>query len=656
MIGPPPMRFDRKRYIFAIAGLCLLLAAVYAQAARFNFINLDDNIYVYGNSTISQGLNFNSFQWAFTSFWSANWHPLTWLSHALDVSLFGMNPGMHHLVNVTLHAANSILAFIVFRKMTGRDWESLAVAALFAVHPTHVESVAWVAERKDVLSTFFWLLTMWAYVRFTQVSGCEKKASERGSSSFSPLRLFSFSYLLVVVLFALGLLAKPMLVTLPCVLLLCDFWPLGRLKGLRDALELVVEKIPLFFLSAAASIVTFLAQRSVGAVEPLDAMPLSIRFSNTLVSYTKYIVMLFYPADLGVWYPYEWNPQNWEIYGAFAFLIGITALCLWQIRRRPFLLFGWLWFLGTLVPVIGIVQVGSQALADRYTYIPYFGLFVMIVWGGASLVKERGFGRYAIETAVLAAIVVFTILAARQASLWQNNELLYRHTLAVTSHNHLIAHNLCHHFMLQDRLDEAEDLCRQAIEIYPQYTEAYNTLGVIQFRQHRYSDAEASLRKAIEISPTFVNAWINLSQSLAKQGRVEEAEESMQKATDYNDGATIDIFGSGLGDLAEAFSDQGNYEKAAEYLRRLIEIMPDNADAHANLGRALYEMRQFDDAASEVQNALAIKPDMPEAWNTLGLIFLEQKRKSDAVAAFEKALNIQPDFSDAKRNLEKAEN
>jgi tetratricopeptide (TPR) repeat protein len=653
MIDLRSMGFDKKRYIFAISGLCLLVAAIFSQAVRFDFINLDDNIYVYGNSAISGGLNLDVIRWAFTNFWSANWHPLTWISHALDVSLFGMNPSMHHLVNIIFHAANSILAFIVFRKMTGRDWESLAVAALFAVHPTHVESVAWIAERKDVLSTFFWLLTMWAYVRFTRTRSREEE-DEASSKNDDADRLISFSYFLVIVLFALGLMAKPMLVTLPFALLLCDFWPLGRLRSWKDLLRLIVEKIPLFILSAAASIVTFFAQRSVSAVVPLDALPVSQRLGNTLVSYVKYIVMLFYPADLGVLYPYEWNGQNWEIYSSLAVLLAVTVVCLWQLKKRPFLLFGWLWFLGTLVPVIGIVQVGSQALADRYTYIPYFGLFVMIIWGASSLVRERGFGRYTFEIATVVAIAIFAVLAVRQASLWRNNETLYTHTLAVTTNNHLIAHNLCHYYMTLDRLDEAEPLCRQAVEINPQYTEAFNTLGVIQIKQGRYSDAEQNFRKSIELAPTYVNGWLNLSQSLSRQGKAEEAEQSFQKAIESNGGATNEVFSSALNDLANALGEQGNYDKAAKYLRQLIELQSDNADAHVRLGRTLYEMKRFDDATSEVQNALAIKPDLPEAWNTLGLILLEQKRQTDAADAFKKVLNIRPDFPDAENNLAKA--
>jgi protein O-mannosyl-transferase len=382
----PENFFKTNRELIVFTVLSVLVLAIYWQTTGFGFINLDDNLYVYENGAVLSGLNWNSVKWAFGAFYSANWHPLTWHSHMLDVQLFGGNAGGHHAVNIVLHLINSVLAFTVFRKMTGCFWKSAIVAALFAVHPAHVESVAWVSERKDVLSTLFWLLTMWAYLRYAN-SEEEKKTKTGGGfksnenvdegekSAASPLLFFSSSYLLVLALFALGLMTKPMLVTLPCVLLLMDFWSLERLKTLRDLPALLIEKIPLLALSAVSAFITILAQRSTGAVESLEFLPLGTRALNALVSYAKYVVMLFYPADLAVWYPYEREFPWWQIIGALVLLSAVTALCVSQIRTRKYLLMGWLWFLGTLVPVIGLVQVGSQSLADRYTYIPYFRAF-----------------------------------------------------------------------------------------------------------------------------------------------------------------------------------------------------------------------------------------------------------------------------------------
>ncbi|HYJ92590.1 MAG TPA: tetratricopeptide repeat protein, partial [Pyrinomonadaceae bacterium] len=492
------------------------------------------------------------------------------ISHAVDVSLFGMNAGAHHLLNVLLHLINSLLVFAVFRKMTGRLWASLIIAALFAVHPTHVESVAWIAERKDVLSAMFWLLTMWVYVRFVRKSDAEKEKRREGgrktviagenikgwTNSFSTFLLFSASYLIVVVLFALGLMAKPMLVTLPCVLLLCDLWPLGRLRNVKDALPLIVEKLPLFAISIASSVVTFFAQHSQGAVQSLDALPITTRFVNAIVAYGKYIVMFVYPADLAVWYPYENDVPNWEISGSVLLLIGLTGLCVWQIKKRPFLLFGWLWFLGTLVPVIGIVQVGSQGLADRYTYIPFIGLFIMAVWGASSFVEDRGLSRILYEGAALVAIIALTIFANRQVSHWQNNETLYRHALAVTTNNYLISHNLCHDLMLQGRLAEAEPLCQRAVDISPDYAEAFNTLGVVQLQQGKYPEAEKNFSEAIKYAPDYAYGWLNLAHSEALQRRPDEADTNLQKAIELSGNANDVVFADTLYDLGVAYLEK----------------------------------------------------------------------------------------------------
>jgi Flp pilus assembly protein TadD len=632
MKRPPVFSAGAKKTAFGIAALCLLIAAIYYPVAHFGFINLDDNLYVYGNDQVTKGLSLSFVRWAFTSFWCGNWHPLTWLSHGLDVSLFGVEPGPHHLVNVVFHLANSLLVFFVFRRMTGRHWASLVVAALFAVHPAHVESVAWVSERKDVLSTLFWLLTMLAYIAYVR-------------------RPRWTIYVLVLLLFGLGLMAKPMLVTLPCVLLLCDFWPLGRFRTNRNMITAVVEKLPMFAMSAALSLVTYIAQHSQGAVQSLDALSLSTRFTNAIAAYGKYLVMYVYPADLAVWYPYDGNIPNWQISGSVLLLIGLTALSLWQIRKRPFLLFGWLWFVGTLVPVIGIVQVGSQALADRYTYIPYIGLFVMSVWGAASLIEETGFSRVLYEVVSVVAIVILAVFAQRQVMYWQNNETLYRHTLAVTANNHLISHNLCHDLMMQGRLDEAEPLCRRAVEIVPDFGGAYNTLGVVQLKEGKYADAEASFNDAVRYAPDYEYAWLNLAHAQALQGRPVDAESNLQHALELSNNANDVVFADTFSDLGKAYSDQGNYEKAAEYFGRLVDLTPDNADARAKLAVSLDQLKRFDEAQAEVQNALTAKPDMPEAWNTLGLILLEKQQTNEAVDAFEKAISLKPDYTEAEQNL-----
>ena len=641
--------FSANKILLMITAIGLLVIAIYFQATRFDFINLDDNLYVYSNPLLQNGLNWEAMSWAFTTFWSANWHPLTWLSHGLDIQLFGMTAGSHHAVNIIVHLINSILVFIVFRRMTGHEWLSLTVAALFAVHPAHVESVAWVAERKDVLSTLFWLLTMLTYVSLVKD---DKVAGEISPSPFSYLS--NGKFWMVFGLLALGLMAKPMLVTLPFVLILCDFWPLGRVHKLGDLWPRFLEKLPLFALSLASCVVTFLAQRSIGAVESLDYLSITTRFQNSLVSYAKYIVMVFYPADLAVFYPYEKDIPSWQVAGAVMLLIAFSALSVWQIRRRPFLLMGWLWFLGTLVPVIGIVQVGSQSLADRYTYIPYIGLFIMIVFGAWSLAGEAGFRKRAFAAAAVVAIAVLSIFAYRQVAFWQNNETLYRHTLAVTTNNSLIEHNLCHYFVMSDRLDEAEPLCKQAIEHNPPYDEPYNTLGILEFKRNNFAAAESDFEAALERKPNYIYPLVNLSQAQARLGKPDEAETSLKKAVDLGGGRPDPIYAPALSAIAAAYAEQGNFEKAVDNLNRAIYIQPNDAALRSRLSYMLYMQGRFDDAESQIQQALSMDQRNADAWNTLGLIKLGKKDDAAAATAFKQVLVIDPKYPNAKENLDRA--
>jgi Flp pilus assembly protein TadD len=634
--------------LLMIAGLGLLVIAIYGQATKFDFINLDDNLYVYNNPALQNGLNWEAVKWAFTSFWSANWHPLTWLSHGLDIQLFGMSPGSHHAVNIVFHLINSILLFVLFRRMTGQEWLSLVVAALFAVHPAHVESVAWISERKDVLSTLFWFLTMLAYVTAVKETGSSDEVPRSAFGTFS-----SWKYWLVVLFFGLGLMAKPMLVTLPFVLVLCDFWPLDRVQNIRDILPRVVEKLPLFALSAASCVVTFLAQRSTEAVESLDFLPMSTRIMNALVSYAKYVLMLFYPADLAVMYPYDKGIPSWQFAGAIAFLLTVTVVCILQIRKRPFLLMGWLWFLGTLVPVIGVLQVGSQALADRYTYIPYIGLFVMIVWGAASLVSEERFGGRAIQVASVVAVLVLTGFAIRQVSYWRNSETLYKHTLAVTTGNFIIDHNLCHHFLMNDRLDEAEPLCKQAIDIRPSYSEPYNTLGIIEFKRGKFENAEQYFQQSLQLGPGYIYALLNLSQAQARLGKAQEAENSLKQAVDAAGGTPNDSFAAALSSVAAAFAERQDYQKAAENFARLVYLQPNNAEAQTRLAICLYYIKRLDDAETMARYAIAEKPDLADAYYALGLVLADKKQNDQAVQAFNKALQLKPDLTEAQANLDK---
>ncbi len=539
-----PYAMLRNKQILLIS-FFLTAAAVMAfwQVSGCDFINYDDPAYVTENIHIRNGITAEAIWWAFTTGYAGNWHPLTWISHMLDVQLFGLKPLWHHMTNLLFHIANTLLLFCVFNRMTKAPWKSAFVAALFALHPLHVESVAWVAERKDVLSAFFWMLTMGAYIHYVERPRLK-------------------SYLAVLGFFALGLMAKPMLVTLPFVLLLLDYWPLQRLQGagsqnentsgkleLRSANKrkrksdrrhraqavlpspvfvpasvlrpLLAEKIPLFALAALSSIVTFVAQQRGGMVKSIQAFPLDARIGNTFVSYIAYIGKMVWPNNLAVYYPHPvlWPP--WQVLVAVLLLGAVTFAVIRGAKRFPYLAMGWLWFAGTLVPVIGIVQVGQQAIADRYTYIPLIGLFIMAAWGIPELLKKlRNHKEVFVGSAALILSCLF-IVTWTQVGYWRNNITLYDHTLKVTSQNYIIYHNRGFAYStLGDYRRAIEDYDR-AIEINPRFVEAYHNRGVAYANLGDYRKAIADYDKAIAIYPGYGLAYHNrliAIQSLGKKG------------------------------------------------------------------------------------------------------------------------------------------
>lgn len=652
-----PNFFQTNGELFVLIGLVAMCVAIYAQAVGFDFINFDDNFYVYDNAFVLSGVNLSSIKWAFTTFHSANWHPVTWLSHMLDASLFGNNPGAHHATNVLLHIVNSFLAFIVFRKMTGCFWKSAIVAALFAVHPAHVESVAWVSERKDVLSTLFWLLTMWTY--FHYVEKAEPPAAinwlETDDKKLRNKRYQKIYYVLTVALFAIGLMSKPMLVTLPFVLLLCDFWALERLKNLRDLKPLIVEKLPLFILAAVSAYVTVIAQRSYGAVQTLEMLSFGTRLLNAVVACAKYVVMLFYPVNLGVGYSYREVFPWWQISGALLMLAGITAFCVWQRKDRKYLLMGWLWFLGTLVPVIGIVQVGAQSMADRYTYVPYFGLFIMLVWGASELFSRLKLHR--IVVAAIAAIVLLAlcVLSFKQTSYWQNAGTLYSHTLAAGQGNFIIKHNYCNHLMRENLLGEAEKNCLDSIAENPNFIDSYVTLGVIDVKTGKTEDAVANFKKALEINPNDPVIYTNLAAPLAMLGKVDESAQNIEKAAAIykRSGVNPAILNNAYSSLAAAYAAQNKFDKSSEILAHVLQISPENSNIRTNYALSLYFQNKLDEAKLQIEQAIRQTPNQAESYNLLGLILVKQNKRDEAVAQFEKALQLNPNLTEAKDNLKK---
>lgn len=503
--------------LWAALGLITATLIVYAPVRHYGFVAIDDPAYVTENPHISNGLTWHSIVWAFTSGYASNWHPLTWLSHMLDVQLFGMNAGPHHVVSLALHIINTILLFWLMVRLTGTLGRSAFVSGLFALHPLHVESVAWVAERKDVLSTMFWLLTLLAYAAYVRRPGLSR-------------------YLVVCVSFALGLLAKPMLVTIPFVLLLLDVWPLCRItwgdgaSGRRQLssphrravwVKLICEKLPMIALSVASSIVTFLVQERAGAVTGLNLYPLALRTENVLVSYAAYISKMLWPVRLTMLYPYSQSISGWWVSWAFLFLLGVSFAVIRAGRRHPYLPVGWFWYLGTLIPVIGLVQVGIQSMADRYTYIPLIGLFVMASWGVPDMVKHLPYLRRAIPVLAMLLILACGMSTRHQLMYWKSSDALWAHAFEVTFNmdNWNTHNNLGVVLRNQGRVDEALAHFSVAVRMKPDFAEAHHNLGATLAMLGRMDEAIASLSEALRLKPDFAEAHGDLGFASRAAGR-----------------------------------------------------------------------------------------------------------------------------------------
>jgi protein O-mannosyl-transferase len=511
-VAPATVRPLFPPWLLAVL-LGLMAIGLYWPATRNGFVSLDDPDYVTANSHVQGGLTLENIQWAFTSVVSGNWHPATMLSLMLDGQLFGLKPWAYHLTNILLHALNTALVFWLLRGLTGALWRSALVAALFAAHPLHVESVAWVAERKDVLSTFFGLLALICYVRCAQ------------SKSLTPQRS-TLNYCLALLLFALSLMSKATLVTLPCVMLLLEYWPLQRLTGdqwrVKRIKELVWEKIPFFALTAAASVATIAAQKQGGAVIPVEDYPLAARLENVVISYCRYLGKMFCPADLAVFYPHASHWPVMDVAAAVAVLCAVTALAFWRRVRFPFLLMGWLWFIGTLVPVIGLMQVGKQAIADRYMYVPSLGLLIVTVWGAHALARRWRCEKVAL-TAGLAALAVCGALTRQQIGHWKDSETLFRHTLEVTKNNFVIHYDLGVVLFGKGRRDEAMEQFQETVRLAPAYADAHVNLGVVLLNQGRNADAIQEFQEAIRLRPNDANAHFNLGVAFFNEAEVDEA-------------------------------------------------------------------------------------------------------------------------------------
>jgi len=492
-------------------GMCLALAVltslVFGQTLWHDFINYDDPRYVYENTKITGGVSISGIAWAFTHIHSLNWHPLTTISHMLDCQLYGLKAGWHHFTNVCLHTLAAILLLLALQQMTGAIWRSAFVAAVFAIHPLRVESVAWIAERKDVLSGVFFMLTLLAYAYYVRLPGVSR-------------------YLVVISVFACGLMSKPMLVTLPFVLLLLDYWPLDRFKG--RLWKRLAEKIPLLALSAVSSITTFLVQKA--AVGQTEDLPILERISNAVVSYVLYIWQMLWPVNLAVFYP---HPENrlplWEIVSCLLLLICITVAAIVVRKQRPYLITGWLWYLGMLVPAIGLVQVGWQGRADRYTYLPQIGLYIALTWGVADLTPLYRHRRATLSTAAILVIAALSSCAWVQTSYWRDSETLFRHALAVTTNNDVAENNLGIVFLGQGKLDEAISLLQSAVDLRPDNSPAHENLAKALLQKGQVTDALIHYRKLLELEPNNIEVHNIVGTVLIQQRQVKEGVEEWQK-------------------------------------------------------------------------------------------------------------------------------
>ena len=654
----PPNSNDQRTVLVVCILLAVLVFAVFGQTLRQGFVNFDDGDYFTSNFHVLTGLTWNNAKWAFQIGYAANWHPLTWLSLMLDAQLFGTGPAGPHLTNVILHAANTVLLFLLLRRLMGLRsdksvgamatqagalWPSAFVAAIFAIHPLHVESVAWVSERKDVLSGLFFMLTLLMYDRFVEQSKIQSPKS----------KMF---YGLALLIFAMGLMSKPMLVTLPFVLLLLDYWPLRRFElstlnsdqsragsQLSTISRLVLEKLPFFLLSAASCVITILAQQKARAIIPTDALPLFDRIGNASISYVVYLGQMLYPARLAIFYPHLENLPLWKIVLSLIFVAGITAGAFALRRGRPYLLVGWLWYLGTLVPVIGLLQVGAQAWADRYTYLPLIGVFIMIAWGARDLFSFWQCRRQALGFASLIVVAALMVCASIQTSHWRNSESLWIHTLACTSRNYVAHCDLGSVLAKQGRVAEAIEQYQATLELKPDYADAHNNLAILLAGQGKTAEAVKHYQRALEIKPDFAAAHNNWGNALAVKGQINEATEHYQQALQLDPD-----FGEAHNDLGALLLGQGRTAEAMQHFRKAAELIPDNADVQNNLGTVMADQGRTTEALKYFQKAIELKHDSAKTHFNLATLFVARGQLDEAIKHYQQALELMPDFTRAR--------
>ena len=632
-VSSPATKTRLAQYPWLLAFvLVALTGAVYWQVRHFEFVNYDDNLNVRDNAHVQRGLTIDSVVWAFTTTEVDYWRPLTWLTHLLDWQIYGRNAGGHHLTNVILHLVNTLLLLVVMQRMTGDVWRSALVAGLFALHPLHVGSVAWVTERKDVLSGLFWMLTMLAYARYA-----ERRSLER--------------YLQVLLFFALGLMAKPMIVTLPFVLLLLDVWPLKRMeRGDSRPAQLVLEKLPLLAMGIASVAITFANVQQAGQLAGEQEIPLPSRVANVLVSYARYVGKTVWPVSLSVYYPL---PQQWPIpvvVAAGLFLAVVSVVVFRERHRRPYLLVGWLWYLGTLVPVIGLVQGRNhEAMGDRYMYLPLIGLSVMAAWSVSDRILEPH-ARKVTAAAVAAALLgVCAVASWFQVRYWKDSETLFRHALDVTRDNWMAHNNLGATLVSLGRVQEAKEHYEQSLRINPKNAEAHYNLGIVLGEAGRIPEAIEHLEQALRMNPDSAEAHYNLGVTLQQAGKIDDAighyEQALRVKPDYAEAHL---------NLGVALEKLGKPADAIRHYEEVLRLRPGYPEAYVDLGSALAAQGRLQEAITHFGEALQIKPDYAEAYYNRGVVLEQIGRRPEAIADYEQALRIKPDYARAHFHLGRA--
>ena len=638
-------------YVFFIYVVLVLATVIAFEPIRRNgFVDYDDDRYVTSNPEVSSGLNYKSIVWAFTTPHgnTSYWHPLAWLSHMLDCELFGLNPLRHHLTSLLLHIINTLLLFWVFKRMTGAVWPSAFVAAAFALHPLHVESVAWVAERKDVLSGLFWMLTMIAYGWYAQHGGIRR-------------------FLLVFLGICLALMAKPMAVTLPFVLLLLDYWPLERVKSETSSeretcpqsqrakaayrgpsvWHLIAEKIPLLIPAAIVSVITYTAQQQIGTMMTVERLSIKFRISNALVSYVSYIVKMVYPSRLAVLYPLPVdNLPAWQPIVCLIILVGISAGVVYAGRQKRYLLVGWLWYLGTLVPVIGLIQVGAQAMADRYIYMPAIGIFIMVGWGAAELLAGWRYRRMVLSITAGVVLAVLLTCTRMQAGYWKDNFTLFGHALEVTKNNSVMHNNFGNALRGKGRLEEAVKNFDEALRIKPKYIDArYNKASTL-LDMGRADEAIALFKEVLGVTDKPYEVYNDLGLAYAQKGEIDLAIQN------YNEALRLKPdYVKAMNNLGSALKEQGKIGEAIQQWKHALEVEPNYPRAHFNLALAMVEQGRYDDADKHFNEALRIRPGWAEVYYYWGLACAWQSKYEQAVVNYNAALRIDPNFAEAHSEL-----